>query len=78
MNQQEKRNRLICSRCKSTFDMADAIKVKRKLLGIMITEKVCPICGGTFRTVEIPGDLDQYLYVNDDDRYYAYKDKGKN
>lgn len=78
MNQEERRNRVICNRCRSTFDIADTVKIKKKLYSIEINERVCPICGGTFRAIEVPGDLDQFLYVNDDDRFYCYKDKRKN
>lgn len=78
MNQEERRNRVICNRCKSTFDIIDAVKVNKKLFGIDVSEKVCPICGGTFRAIEIPGDLDLYLHVDSDSRYYTYEDKRKN
>ena len=78
MTSAEKHNRMLCSSCKSTFDYKDATVIYKKLLGIEIPERVCPICGGTFRAIEVPGDLDQYLYVNTDNRYYTYEDKGKN
>lgn len=73
MNSEEKRNRMICGSCRHTFDYRDAATVYRKLYGKEIPEKRCPLCGGIFRVIELPNDLDNYLYVNDDERYYTYK-----
>lgn len=34
--------------------------------------EVCPYCKGQVRLNMIPEELDRYLYVNDDERYYIY------
>lgn len=75
MNQEERRNRVICDSCKNVFDIHEAVIKHTKLYNISVPEKRCPNCGGTFRSVEVPGDLDLFLYVNTDDRYYNYPDK---
>lgn len=78
MNQEEKRNRVICNSCKKVFDIHEAVTKQIKLYNINVPEKRCPYCSSTFRMVEVPGDLDLFLYVNYDDRYYNYPDKRKN
>lgn len=78
MDSGQKRNRMVCSSCYHTFNLEEATVVNKKLFGIDVPEKRCPLCGGVFRAVEIPNDLDIYLFVNKDERYYSYRDKGKN
>lgn len=73
MNSEERRSRMICKDCQHTFQYGEATTVYRKLYGISIPERKCPFCGGRFRAVEIPDELDQYLFVNNDERYYSYK-----
>lgn len=70
MDAKSRRNRMVCNSCKNVFNLDDATIVYKSLYGIKIREKVCPQCGGTFRAVEIPEELDRYLYVDRDDRYY--------
>lgn len=78
MNQIEKRNRMICNGCKHVFDIREAIVKYTNLYGIKVPEKRCPICGSTFRAIEVPGDLDLFLHINTDEKYYTYPDKGVN
>lgn len=61
-----------CNRCKNTFDISEASVVYKKYGGVQIREKVCPVCGGQFRALEPPEDLDKYLFVDSDKRYYNY------
>jgi hypothetical protein len=56
----------------------DAVTTYTKLYGKDIPEKRCPFCGGTFRLLELPRELDVYLYVNRDERYYTYPDTIQN
>ena len=72
MNAETQRNRMICKRCGEVFDIKNAAIKYRKLYNVQIPEKKCPTCGGNFQAVELPEDLDKYLYVNGDDRYYNY------
>ena len=58
-----------CIKCNAIFDIKDAAITFRKYGEVQIREKKCPECGGSFRAIELPGDLDKYLY-NDDSRYY--------
>lgn len=67
---------MFCNKCKHTFDFEESTVVYKKLYGISVPERKCPICGGQFRAVELPNDLDYYLYVNKDERYYSYRSKG--
>ena len=69
-----KHSRMICNDCHGLFDYDTATVVHTKLFGIDITEKRCPYCQGKFRAVELPRELDSYLFVNQDDRYYSYSD----
>lgn len=69
---QEKHNMMICNRCHKVFKYSDAKVIYRKMYGINISEKRCPECESTFRAVELPNELDSYLYVNHDERYYSY------
>lgn len=78
MSSEEKRKRMCCNRCRHTFDFEEATVEYRYIYGIKIPEKKCPLCGGTFRSLEVPSDLNLYLYVNDDERYYTYQDKREN
>ena len=64
---------MICNRCRHTFHIRDATIRYREYGGVNIMEKQCPKCGGSFRSIQPPGDLDKYLYINDDDRYYKYR-----
>lgn len=77
MYSEQKQNRMVCGSCKHVFDYKDAAIVYRKMYGIDIPEKKCPLCGGTFRAVEVPDDLDSLLYVDRDERYYSYPDNNK-
>ena len=78
LNSEEKHSRMVCNSCRRTFRYQDAATIKKTIYGIEIPEKRCPICGGSFRAIEIPDELDSYLYVNSDERYYSYKDKSRN
>jgi hypothetical protein len=69
---------MICNKCGHVFNIGEAAIKTNSYFGIDIPEKVCPQCGGGFRLIEIPKELDQYLFINDDDRYYTYTDKRKN
>lgn len=69
---------MVCNDCRHTFSYDEATVVYKKMYGIEVPERRCPLCGGMFRAVEVPSDLDAYLFVNKDERYYSYKDKGKN
>ena len=66
---------MICTRCKNTFQIQEATTVYRNYGGVKIPEKKCPVCGGTFRAVEIPEDLDRFLFNDRDERYYSYENK---
>ena len=63
---------MICNRCHRSFNIKDAAVKSKKMYNVDIKEKVCPECGGSFRSIQPPGDLDKYLYINDDKRYYEY------
>lgn len=63
---------MICNRCRHVFNIAEAAEQDKSYYGIVVKEKRCPECGGTFRSIQPPGDLEKYLFVNDDDRYYRY------
>ena len=75
MYSDQKQNRVQCCDCHHVFDYKDAVVVYKKIYSIDIPEKKCPLCGGTFRLLEIPSELDKLLYVDRDERYYSYKDK---
>lgn len=70
-------NIMKCNRCNHIFNIADATICYRSYGNIKIREKKCPVCGGNFRAFDVPQDLDKYLYVDNDERYYSYKDKGE-
>lgn len=72
MDATEKRNRMMCNKCRFVFDYADAAVKHINFHGIQIPEKRCPECGGTFRSIEVPEELDRYLFVDKDKRYYNY------
>lgn len=72
MNAEEKRNRMICNKCRHTFDYSEAAIKYRDFHGIQMPEKKCPECGGTFRAIEVPEEFDKYLFVDQDKRYYKY------
>lgn len=78
MQKKDRERLMVCNRCHHTFNIGDAAVKYKEYCGINIIDKVCPECGGTFRSVQPPGDLEKYLYVNDDTRYYEYQDKGVN
>ena len=78
MSTAQKLSRVICDKCSHVFNIGEAGIKHNKYYGIDIAEKVCPECGGTFRIIDLPRELDQYLYVNEDERYYIYLHKGKN
>lgn len=78
MSTQEKLSRMICNKCSHVFNIRDAAVNHRKYCGIEIPEKVCPECGGSFRIIDIPKELDKYLHVNEDDKYYTYTDRRGN
>lgn len=69
---------MVCNKCGHTFNIMDARIAYSNYGTVQIPRKVCPKCGGTFRSIEIPPEMDQYLYVNEDERYYIYKDKREN
>lgn len=70
----EQRSRMMqCNKCKTIFDIGSATITYRKFSGVNIREKVCPECGGAFHAIELPGDLDKYLYPDKDERYYQYR-----
>lgn len=70
---ENRHNRMECVSCKYIFDIKDAQIKIRNYAGISISEKRCPRCGGRFQAIELPSDLDRYLYVNYDNKYYEYK-----
>lgn len=74
----EKHNKMVCNRCGLRFDISDAAITYRDFAGIKMREKKCPECGGSFRAIELPEELDIYLFSDRDKRYYSYSDKGKN
>ena len=78
MSTSEKLSRVSCCSCNHHFDIKDAAVRYRKYGNVEIREKVCPQCGGTFRSIELPREFDKYLYINEDDRYYTYVNKSKN
>lgn len=78
MSTSQQLSRMVCKDCGHVFDIGEAAIKKTSYFGIDIPEKVCPQCGGGFRLMEIPKELDQYLFVNDDERFYTYSDKGRN
>lgn len=75
MTEQERLNRMMCSKCNHVFDISEAVKTTTKLMGIDVPDKVCPRCGGTFFMLEMPSEYDRWLYVDYDSRYYSYPDK---
>lgn len=78
MISEQRRNRMVCNKCNHRFDIHDAVIEYKEFAGVKYREKRCPLCGGTFRAVELPDELDVYLYVDRDERYYSYPDKGGN
>lgn len=74
MSTSQKLSRMVCTKCGHIFDIGEAAIEYSKYYGISIPNKVCPQCGGGFRMIEIPKDFDQYLYVDNDERYYSYGD----
>lgn len=76
MSTQAKLSRMVCNSCGHIFNIQEATIKNTNYYGVNIPVKVCPKCGGTFRMIDIPKELDQYLYVDNDDRYYTYK-RGK-
>lgn len=78
MSTTEKLSRVSCNSCGLHFNIGEAAVRYRKYGNVEIREKVCPVCGGTFRSIELPKEFDKYLYVNDDERYYSYGDKRRN
>ncbi len=71
-------NMMQCNRCGHIFSINDAAICYRSYGGAQIREKKCPICNSSFSAFELSQDLDKYLFVNNDERYYIYKDKGEN
>lgn len=67
---QEELQRMQCIKCKHTFNIGDAAIVYIDHAGAKRREKKCPQCGGNFRAISIPPDLDKYLYCDLDSRYY--------
>jgi uncharacterized Zn finger protein len=63
---------MICNSCSHIFNIKDAVIRYRKYGGVNMQEKKCPQCGGSFRSIQPPGDLEKYLFVNNDERYYKY------
>lgn len=72
MQYEEKLNRMICNSCNNIFDIKDAMVKYRNYGGVQLREKRCPKCGGTFKAINLPDDLDKYLFINDNDNYYSY------
>ena len=64
---------MCCNDCHYTFDISEAAVVYKNLYGISVPEKKCPICGGSFRALELPDELDKYLFCDRDKRYYVYE-----
>ncbi len=71
-------NLMKCNRCGHIFNIKDAAISYRQYANIQIRDKKCPLCGSSFSACNLPKDLDKYLYVDKDERYYSYKDKGGN
>lgn len=65
---------MICNDCGHVFDIKDAV-IGNKNSSFCIGNKRCPRCGGVFRSLELPEELDKYLYVDRDTRFYSYSDK---
>lgn len=74
----EEKNKMICDKCGHLFDLSEAAIVYRKYSGVNIREQKCPECGGSFKALRLSEELDSYLYINDDYRYYTYPDKREN
>ena len=75
MTEQERYNRMICSKCHHVFDVSEAVKTTSKLMGIDVPTKVCPVCGGDYYMLEPPSDFDKWLYCDYDNKYYTYPDR---
>lgn len=72
MLREEQRNRMICDKCRNVFNIKDAAVKYRTYGGVSIREKRCPECGGTFHAIDLPDDLDKFLFVNNNQNYYIY------
>ena len=76
MDDNSRFTRMECTDCHRTFDISEAKEIKLKIS--KTTMQVCPHCGGSIKLNYIPSDLDIYLRVNDDERYYMYGNEGRN
>lgn len=64
------RNLCYCAKCGK---LVKPKEMYRKCYDINIRDSVCPECNNTsIRNVYLPRMLDNYLYVNTDDKYYTY------
>lgn len=70
MDKENVYTRLECMDCHRTFDRSEVKKIELRISKNSM--EVCPYCKGQVRLNMIPEELDRYLYVNDDERYYIY------
>ena len=59
-----------CTSCESVFNIGEATVTYRSYGNVKYPEKKCPLCGGDFRAVELPFELERFLHINNDERYY--------
>ena len=76
MDNNSKYTRMECIDCHRTFDVSEAKEIKLKISKTAM--QVCPHCGGLIKLNSLPSELDVYLHVNDDERYYMYSSKSTN
>ena len=78
MDQLDKNNIMVCSKCRHVFHISEAIDTETEVYNIKIKEKGCPECGGKFHMLELPVAYEKYLFCNFDERYFTYPDKMRN
>lgn len=76
MDDNSRYTRMECNDCHRTFDISEAKEHKLKISKTII--QICPHCGGSIKLNALPTELDKYLFVNNDERYYIYENKGEN
>lgn len=72
MTEKEQMDQCVCCKCHSVFSQYETVTVERRIYGINVKEKRCPYCEGVYKKIEVPKILDKFLFINTDDRYYAY------
>ena len=66
----EQASKYSCIKCRQIIHRDDIYYEKKNLFNINVWEKVCPHCKGKLTFVDIPEELDRFLYVNEDKKYY--------